>query len=99
MPLHNYKRIRGSKIAAILAEIISTHTEMKGAWHFSPPYRASARRRYEEDRTRAVAFVYQGMRYEVDQHCVCSAKNIYYKLTVRVDGERKDIRAIKALIG
>lgn len=36
--------------------------------------------------------------YVINQNCSSSSKNVYYKLEIKVNGVKKDIRALKNII-
>ena len=92
------KRIKGSKVGKKLSTIIELHNNMKGCYFWSPPGTASGRRYYETQRCNKLSFIYDGALYEINQSTDCSCKNIYYSLSVMVDGKSKDVRAIKKLV-
>ena len=91
------KRMQGTKLQRELMAIIEQHDDMKGCYFWKPPSSASMRRRYERERSASMAFLFRGALYEIDQECSCSCRNIYYSLSVHVDGRKKDIRSLKRL--
>lgn len=96
--MKTYKRLKNTNALRQMKEISELHAEMKNSYFWSPPSNASRRRRYEEARSNALEFRYNGQHYSIDQDTTCSCNHIYYRLTVLVDGDKKDIRAIRKLI-
>jgi hypothetical protein len=92
------KRMKGSSIAKILLGIIERHEKFQGSYFWKSPSHASARRQMEEKESNTIEFGYKGHEYIVSQSVTCSCSNVYYSLRIMVDGERKDIRAIKYLL-
>lgn len=78
--------------------IISLHEKMRNSYFWSPPCVASSRRSYEKKNSLHVVGDYNG--HEIDLECSteCSCKNIYYKGTFIIDGVKKNIRGVKALL-
>jgi len=79
----------------LLSRIVEIHGQMKGCYLWTPRGNRAQRDRYAAERTNSVSFNRQGKRYQVTQDTTCSAQNVYYSLDVRVDGTKKDIRAIR----
>lgn len=99
MTIKNYKNIKRSRpMISLLHEIIDLHDEMKGAYFWRPPSSAPQRRAYERDRSNFIKFSINNTLIEIDQKTDCSCKNIYYSLSVHVDGVKKNIRVLKNLV-
>lgn len=83
-----------------LQSIIDLHEKMKGAYFYTPPASAAGRRAYETKNSMATEFDVDGQKVEVVQSASCSCKNVYYKMTICIDGNAtsKDIRFIKKLL-
>jgi len=96
--MKNQKRLKGTKLEKTLRSIIEQHEKFKNSYFWSPPCGASARRSYEKKHSRGtIEFMLQGVTYTIIQNVDCSCKNIYYRFSVEVNGEGKDIRALKKL--
>lgn len=80
-----------------IVDILEIHADMRHCYLWTPPPNARMRRDYEARRCNEMSFQIKGRRYEVSQTCKCSTRNIYYKLAVKVDGIKKDVRALRAL--
>ena len=81
---------------AILSAYLSDHEKYKKSYFWSPPCTASQRRKMEFVRYNTIEFA--GDIYELRQSISCSCKNVYYESNIEVNGEKKDIRAIKKLL-
>lgn len=92
------KRIAGSNVEKTLEKIVEQHARMKNCFFWTPPQGAAARRSYEKDNSASIEFVLNGVHYEILQSVECSCKNIYYFLDVKLDGVKKDVRALKKLL-
>lgn len=79
-----------------LEDIIATHDKYKKAFFWNPHPNAASRRNAEFDYK--YIFEKEGKTYEIHQRYEESCKNCYYSLTVYVDGDKKDIRAVKKLL-
>ena len=100
MQIKNFKNImRSKKTISYIRGIIDLHADMQGAYFWRPPSSAPQRRAYERERTHSLTFKVNGVLWEINQVTDCSCKNIYYSLDVRVDGNKKNVRALKKLIG
>lgn len=84
----------------MLQSIIDLHNKMKGAYFYSPPQQAYARRRYEEHNSMSTEFVLDGEEILVEQITSCSCKNVYYSMSIYIDGKitDKNIRFIKNIL-
>jgi hypothetical protein len=86
------------KALDIVKRAVEIHERMRGAYFWTPDATASGRRHCEQRNSLRAAFRWRNRRYEIDLSTTCSCRNVYYRATIRVDGERKDIRALKALL-
>lgn len=77
--------------------ILARHSRYKAAYFWTPPGNAAARRAEEARNSETHEFDFAGDHYEIDQSVSCSARNVYYSLTVKRNGAKKDVRALKAL--
>ena len=91
------EKTRLSKIGTI-RRILEIHDKMRGSFHWRPPCNARQRRIMEEENSNQVKLRHKGVVYEVEQDTTCSAKYVYYRCRILVDGVKKDIRALKKLI-
>ena len=96
--MKTYKRIKNTNAAREIVQIIDRHEKFKSAYFWTPPASARGRRQLEQDNTVDLQFAFDGKTYEIEQEIRCSCRNVYYSLRVTVDGERKNIRALKKLI-
>lgn len=82
-----------------LEDRLTLHDKMKGSYFYSSPGSASSRRSYEKNNSRdTLKFVVDGKEYTWKQTTDCSCRNVYYKSIVTVDGDSKDVRAIKSAL-
>jgi len=77
---------------------IELHNKMRWIWFRTPPYTASERRAMERLRSDSFKFKHKGVQYTVDQTTRCTCSKVIYKLLVTVNGEKKDVRALKKLV-
>ncbi len=97
--MKEYKRIRNTNAHKVILSILETHEKMKGCYFWTSPKSATSRRRMEDEHTHELEFAYEGKAYQVASTTTCSCKNIFYSLSVRVDGKKKDVRTLRRLIG
>jgi hypothetical protein len=73
---------------------------MRGCYFYSSPYSAASRRSYERCNSMTTEFELDGQQIRVEQGTTCSCRNVYYKMTIYIDGEKttKNIRYIKTLL-
>lgn len=90
-------RAKRQKVAKI-REIIEIHNTMRSSFKWRPPGVARQRRYMEEQHSNQLEMKHKGSTYEISQETTCSAKNVYYRLGVFVDGKKKDVRALKKLV-
>jgi len=96
--MKTYKRIKNTTAERTLRAVLATHDRLRGCYHWRPPSNASGRRRMESDHSRSLEFSYMGTEYAITQTTDVSCQNVYYRLSVEVDGKRRDIRAVKRLL-
>ena len=96
MQTKTYKRFKNTKAERAVLRFLANHTEYKNSYFWTPPTNASGRRNMEF--STMFSFVYQGKLYQIRQQLSCSCKNVYWTSIVMVDGEKKDIRALKKLV-
>lgn len=86
--------------ARTLQDIIDLHEKMRGAYFYTPPGNATGRRSYERKNSMTTEFEYAGQRIEIVQDTQCSCKNVYYKMSINIDGRgtNKDIRFVKKML-
>lgn len=80
-----------------VVDTIKTHEKYKSCYFWRAPANASQRRK--EEFHDAYQFRLAGVVYDIYQGLEISCSNYYYTLSVHVDGDKKDIRALKKLIG
>lgn len=84
-----------------LTRIIETHEKYKNSFFFTPSCSADNRRRNEKKFAESnpdVIFFKGEDKIEVKMDYQESCKNVYYRLTVMVNGEVKNIAVIKKLM-
>ena len=90
--------IRVASTRQKVTEIVKRHAKFKNSYFWGAPLRASERRWMEKMNSTTFQFRFNNCKYEIDQNVRCSCRYVYYKLFVYVDGTRKDVRALKAII-
>ena len=77
--------------------VLARHDHYKASYFWTPPGNAAGRRAEEQRNSESFEFDFAGDHYEIDQQVSCSTRNVYYSLTVKRNGVKKDVRALKAL--
>jgi len=84
-----------SKVRAILGD----HEYLKNSYFHRPQCNAAGRRsnekRYNGDE---INFTFDGKEFSLKRNYSESCNHVYYSLVVHVNGVKKDVRALKALI-
>ena len=80
-----------------VVDTINTHEKYRNCFFWRVP--ASSSQRRKEEFHDAYQFRLAGIVYDVQQALELSSRNYYYSLSIHVDGKKKDIRALKKLIG
>lgn len=105
--LDNLQRAEAKRFCAEvrpkLYEILDTHEHMRQAYFMRPPARAEGRRSFERTHSFEVSFELphtfdRPVAYEIKVTTRCSTKNVYYQLEVLVNGEAKNVSAIRGLL-
>ena len=97
--MKNQKRMRGTKLEILIKDIISQHEKFRDSYMWSSPDSASSRRLYEKQNSREpISFMFQGKVYGIEQTVNCTWKNVYYSISVIVDGVSKNINSLKKLV-
>lgn len=86
----------GKRIISRLNGIIAEHERHKKCYFWSPPGSASQRRAAEFEME--LIFNLDGKRYVIIQEKSCSCKNVYFSTSIRINGEKKNITAVKRLL-
>ncbi len=83
-----------------IINVINLHEKMKGAYFYKSPGNASSRRYYEKQNSLITKFSYKKQKIEIKQETTCSCKNVYYKMTIYIEGEKtnKNIKFLKSLL-
>ena len=90
---------RGIIMLKNLQAIINLHDKMKGSYFYHSPSSASSRRSYEKYNSLTTEFEFDGQQIRVEQGTRCSCKNVYYSMSIYINGVcGKDIRFIKKLL-
>jgi len=85
------------QIKSQIEEILARHDRFRNSYFWTSPGSASMRRRMEADNSVNLEFTHNGRVYQIHQTVSCSCKNVYYRLEVAVDGQKKNVRAIKSI--
>ena len=91
-----YKRLKGTNAFRAIEVFLDNHPTYKNSYVWSPPSSASGRRKMEFEFD--YSFIFNGKQFDLEQSLTCSCANIYWSSTVYVDGDKKDIRALKKLL-
>ena len=83
---------------AKVADAIAHHERFGNSYFWTPPSNATSRRLMESRETFGIGFVASGTAYRFESTVSCSCKNVYYTGRFYVDGEKKTVRAFRALI-
>lgn len=86
------KKIRVKSTLAKVQEAIQKHEEFRNSY-FWQGNNKSNRLNWNNNFT----FKFDGKKYEINQSCYSSRKNVYYSMAIYVNGIKKDIRALKAI--
>ena len=101
METKNIKRRVRKEIREKILNTIEKHEKWSKSYFWSPKTNAGGRRSIENNfksEHPSYSFTHQGVKYEVVTSLDVSCKNYYYSLSIYVDEEKKDIRALKKLI-
>jgi hypothetical protein len=96
--MKNYRRIKGSKVEPLIKAAIALNEKMQGCYYWHPDCHASGRRRNEQRNSMDFSFRFEGRDYSVVLTTRESCKHVYFRRDIRVDGAKKDIRALKKLV-
>jgi len=77
---------------------LAQHESFSNAYFWTSRGNRRQRDRWEDANTWSVEFRHEGVRYAYSSTLRCSAKNVYYRGHFEVDGDRKTVRAFKALV-
>ena len=94
--LKSLKNKTGAKIINAIKGIEATHDKYQGCYHWTQTGNASGRRGQEFDND--YSFIFNGVKYDINQSLSVSCKNFYYRLHIEKGGKKSNIRAIRALI-
>jgi hypothetical protein len=86
----------GKKIKSYIQTILDNKKKYKDCYFWIPPCNANSRRQ-QEFKTE-FSFLLNSQRYEVHQSLDLSCKNFYFATTVKVEGQNKNITALKKLM-
>ena len=96
--IRTYKRLARTNLLEDIKTMVETHETMKGCYFWRPPSSARQRRQMELERSKRLEFVFEDRHYLFEQETSCSCKNVYYSLSVHVDGKKKNIRTLDNLV-
>ena len=86
----------GSKLRIAIEKFLSDHEKFSGCYFWNSPATASSRRQMEFKREHT--FKFRGDIISFSQEVSCSCKNVYYSSHIEVNGEKKNIRALKKIL-
>ena len=86
----------GEKIKSRLSNILATHEKYKKCYFWTVNNNAAGRRQQEFDEN--FSFMVADKLYEINQSLGISCKNFYYRLDIRIDGNKKNVTCIKKLL-
>ena len=86
----------GQIIKQQIQTIICNHERFKGCYNWIQHHSAAGRR--SQEFSFMFSFRLGGVHYKVWQSLEISCKNFYFKTLVKLDGEKKTIRALKKLV-
>ena len=69
-----------------LQRVLNLHEAMKGCYFFQPPASAGQRRAYEAHNSLETEIIHDGKTIGISQVTECSCKNVYYKMSITIDG-------------
>ena len=97
MKVTETKLIRRSKRQlSELKEITSTHESWKKSYFYLPPSSAYGRR--SKEFKNSYEFKTNAGLLKVTQELEMSCKNVYYRISITIDGSKKTIKTINSLI-
>ena len=82
-----------------VARALNNHERFQSCYNWRPVGPASTRRRMEKECSFAVSFTNDGNQYRYESDVDVSCRNVYYSGTFTMDGEKKNVRLFKRLIG
>ncbi|MCC7570561.1 hypothetical protein KO465_04395 [Candidatus Micrarchaeota archaeon] len=80
-----------------IMRVIDDHERYRNAYFWKPSPDASLREKNGFERT--YEWIEDGKHYQIEQTYHESTKRCHYRICVTVDGTKKDIRALKKLVG
>jgi hypothetical protein len=87
------QKIKTASTLEAVLEIIDQHDRFKNSYFWSGNNKSKSLN-WETK----FNFKFMGNKFEINQSCSSSSKNVYYRLLVYVNGVRKDIRSLKAIV-
>ena len=94
--LKTLKNKTGTKIKSKLSDILATHEKYKKCYFWTVNNNAAGRRQQEFNNS--FSFMIADELYEIKQSLDISCKNFYYRLDIRIDGNKKNVTCIKKLV-
>ena len=92
----SYKNLKGNNAERKLRTFLNRHEQYRNSFWLRPPATASGRRAMQfED---YFCFTFGDNFYEFEQSLTCTCGNIYWKSTVHVNKQKKNIRIVKQLL-
>jgi hypothetical protein len=87
------KKVKVTSTKNRIVDVLNTHKKFKNSyfWHGN-------NKNPNLNWKKEFYFKFNNNVYKIYQSCSSSAKNVYYQLQIYVNGEKKDIRALKSVI-
>ena len=86
----------GRQIKSQIKEILRNKEHYAKCYFWTP--RGNAAQRRQEEFEIDFSFVLDGKKYEISQSLSISCRNFYFSTEILVDGEKKNITALKKLV-
>ena len=87
------KKVRVKSTAKKIEKVIKKHEYFRNCYFWNGNNKSETL-----NWTENIKFKFNNKTYEILQECSSSSKNVYYSCKILVDGNKKDIRALKAII-
>ncbi len=89
---------KGSKARSAVVSFLDQWEKMTSCYFWNTPCSASGRRAYEKENSMHLNLMLNGTEFTCNIIVDCSCKNIRCDKNIYVDGERKNIAALKRLL-
>ena len=86
----------GKRIITELKSILDNHEKYQGCYFWTQTGNAASRRRQEFDYS--LSFIFDSVKFEINQSLDISCKNFYYRLNIEKNGKKSNIKSLKNLV-